>query len=200
MQLATGGFSEGRVVVQTGVSWIDCGGRLWGRHGTSVDGRPALGHPLITVAIFLRGTSLFQQEQLRKDKYTIFRDTVHPTLRNPAYSTIHLTPAEGTTAEAKPTGLGIHKECQWLALVWGLSLTFLWTWRVLPAHMRAKRNSWLPADTPGLNIRGSALPRSGKYHGKDSDMWLLDRETHLPSSTTSDQHLPLMGDPEISFS
>lgn len=42
------------------------------------------------------------QEQLKKDKDITFRDRAHPTLRNPAHPTIHLIPAEGKAAEAKP--------------------------------------------------------------------------------------------------
>lgn len=68
--------------------------------------------PFFTVAIFLRGTNCFQQEQLRKNKYITFRDTAHSTLRNPAHPTMHLTPAEGKAAEAKTTGQGTHRGCQ----------------------------------------------------------------------------------------
>lgn len=122
MQPPTWGFSEGGWWCRWSLQRRAWSGRRWGRHGTSVAGSPALGHPLITVAIFLRGTSRFQQEQLRKDKDITFRYTAHPTLRNPALSTMHLTPAEWKAAEAKPTGLGIHRGCQCLALVWGFSL------------------------------------------------------------------------------
>lgn len=171
-------------------------GETW----TSVAGRPALGHPLIAVATFLRGTSRFQQERLRKDKDITFRDRAHPTLRNPAHPIIHLIPAEGKAAEAKPKDWAVTGGVSaWLwfgAFPW----TVLWTWLVLPPHMRANRNSQIPADPTGLHIRGSALPRSGKYSASVSDVWLWDRGTHLPSSTASDQHLPLMGDPVISSS